>query len=157
MEKAMFGAGCFWGVEAAFQNVAGVIETAAGFSGGKLKNPSYNEVCTNMTGHAEVVEIQFDPTIVSYEQLLEVFWRIHDPTQLNRQGPDCGTQYRSVIFYYNSQQQQAALDSLEKLSQMGKFKSRRIVTEINPVGEFFPAGEYHQKYLEKRGLEPCFI
>jgi peptide-methionine (S)-S-oxide reductase len=157
MERAMFGAGCFWGVEAAFQSVAGVIKTAAGFSGGKVKNPTYNNVCTNMTGHAEVVEVQYDPTIVSYEKLLETFWRIHDPTQLNRQGSDYGTQYRSVIFFYNSQQQQAALNSLEKLSQTGNFKSRRVVTEINPVSDFYPAGEYHQKFLEKRGLEPCFI
>ena len=154
-EKATFGAGCFWHVESAFRKVKGVLNTAAGYMGGTLKNPTYEEVCTDKTGHAEVVQVEFDPKQVSYEQLLDVFWKIHDPTSLNRQGPDTGTQYRSAIFYHNEEQKTAAIKSKEKLEKSGKYK-KPIVTEILPSKEFYKAEEYHQKYLEKRGLKVCY-
>ena len=146
MEKATFGAGCFWGVEDSFQKIKGVISTTVGYMGGKTKNPTYEEVCTDKTGHVEVVQIIYDPLIVSYEKLLEIFWSIHNPTQLNRQGPDIGTQYRSVIFYHSEEQKQIAEPSKQK--QLAKYK-KEIVTEITPAKEFYPAEEYHQKYLEK--------
>jgi len=156
MEKATFGAGCFWGVEAAFRQVEGVVSTAVGYMGGSLKNPTYKDVCTDTTGHAEAVEVTYDPANVSYEELLKVFWQIHDPTTLNRQGPDVGTQYRSAIFFHGGEQEAAARASKEKLEKSGAYK-RPIVTEIVPAGEFWQAEEYHQQYLEKRGLSHCAI
>jgi len=153
-ETATFGAGCFWGVEAAFRQVKGVLETAVGYSGGWMKNPNYQDVCTDRTGHAEVVQVTFDPSVVSYEQLLDMFWKKHDPTQLNRQGPDHGTQYRSVIFYHSPQQKQAAERSKERLQASGRY-ARPVVTEIAPAGPFYRAEEYHQQYLKKRGLASC--
>ncbi len=152
MQKATFGAGCFWGVEASFQKIKGVISTTVGYSGGKTKNPTYEQVCTDKTGHAEVVQIIFDPLRVSYEKLLEVFWSIHDPTQLNRQGLDIGTQYRSVIFYHSEEQKKIAEQSKEK--QLHRYKND-ITTEIAPIKEFYPAEEYHQKYFEKNRLFSC--
>jgi peptide-methionine (S)-S-oxide reductase len=146
MEKATFGAGCFWGVEDSFQKIKGVISTTVGYMGGKTKNPTYEEVCTDTTGHVEVVQIIYDPLIVSYKKLLEIFWNIHDPTQLNRQGPDIGSQYRSVIFYHSEEQKKISEKS--KQNQLRKYK-KEIVTEITPANEFYPAEEYHQKYLEK--------
>lgn len=154
MEKATFGAGCFWGVEAAFRRVKGVVSTSVGYSGGTVENPTYQQVCTDRTGHAEVVEVVFDPSGVTFEDLLEVFWSIHDPTTLNRQGPDIGSQYRSVIFYHSPEQQKAALASKERMEKSGKFK-RPIVTEIVPAAPYYKAEEYHQQYLEKRGLAQC--
>ena len=152
MEKATFGAGCFWGVEAAFQKVKGVTKTTVGYMGGKLKNPTYEQVCTDKTGHAEVIQIEFDNEKISYNQLLETFWEIHDPTQLNRQGPDVGNQYRSVIFYHNEKQKEQAEKS--KIEIQKKF-DREIVTDITPAVEFYPAEEYHQKYLEKQKKASC--
>jgi peptide-methionine (S)-S-oxide reductase len=154
MEKATFGAGCFWGVEAAFRQVKGVSSTAVGYSGGNHPNPTYEEVCTDRTGHAEVVQVEYDPSQVTYEQLLEVFWANHDPTTLNRQGPDIGAQYRSAIFYHNPEQMAAAKAFKEKLQNSGKFK-RPIVTEISPASTFYRAEEYHQRYFEKHGLSHC--
>jgi peptide-methionine (S)-S-oxide reductase len=156
MEKATFGAGCFWGVEAAFRRVEGVTATAVGFMGGTLDRPSYRNVCTDQTGHAEVVDIEFDPARVKYEDLLGVFWEVHDPTQMNRQGPDVGTQYRSVIFFHNPAQEAAAKDSKKKLEESGHCQ-RPIVTQIVPAGQFWRAEDYHQQYLEKRGLTHCSI
>jgi peptide-methionine (S)-S-oxide reductase len=153
-EKAMFGAGCFWGVEAAFRQVKGVISTTVGYSGGTLKNPTYKDVCSGRTGHAEVVEVEYDPSQVSYEELLNVFWENHDPTQLNRQGPDVGAQYRSAIFFHTPEQEAAARASKEALERSGRYK-RPIVTEITPASEFYRAEDYHQQYLEKRGLAHC--
>lgn len=151
MQKATFGAGCFWGVEAAFRKISGVLSTSAGYMGGTLKNPTYKDVCTDKTGHAEVVEVIFDPSLVSYDQLLTRFWEIHDPTTLNRQGPDIGTQYRSVIFCYNAEQESAARVSKEYLQKTGRYK-RNIVTEITRASTFYRAEEYHQQYLEKQGF-----
>ena len=156
MEKATFGAGCFWGVELTFQQLPGVIETAVGYAGGKHDNPSYQEVCTDRTGHAEVVDILFDPAKLTYSALLDAFFSLHDPTQLNRQGPDWGTQYRSVIFYHSPQQQQAALETIERLTKEHKF-SKPIVTQVVSAQTFWRAEEYHQKYLEKRGVTSCHI
>ncbi len=156
MNKAMFGAGCFWGVEDAFRSVVGVVETAVGYSGGRLENPTYRDVCTGTTGHTEVVEVQFDPSKVSYEQLLDVFWKIHDPTTPNRQGPDVGTQYRSAIFYHDEGQRAAAESSRGRLEASGRFH-RPIVTEITPASPFYRAEEYHQKYLQKQGRSHCSI
>lgn len=156
MAKATFGAGCFWGVEAAFRQIKGVKATAVGYEGGSLDNPTYRDVCSNRTGHAEVVEVDYDPERVSYEQLLQVFWENHNPTTLNRQGPDIGTQYRSAIFYHSPEQQAAAIASKEQLTQAGKFK-KPIVTEIVPATTFYVAEDYHQQYLEKRGLSSCHI
>lgn len=153
-EKATFGAGCFWGVEAEFRQIRGVVSTQVGYMGGKMKNPTYENVCTDETGHAEVVEITFDPKRVSYEKLLDVFWKNHDSTQLNRQGPDVGTQYRTVIFYHNEEQKKIALKSKE--NEQKKHKNK-IVTEIVHASAFYKAEEYHQKYLEKRGLSTCHI
>lgn len=156
MEKATFGAGCFWGVEAAFRQIKGVKSTAVGYMGGKLKDPTYHDVCTDRTGHAEVVQVEFDPAEVSYQELLRVFWDNHDPTTLNRQGPDVGTQYRSVIFFHTPEQEAAAKASKEAEAQSGRYK-RPIVTEIVPAPEFWRAEEYHQQYLEKRGLAHCHL
>ncbi len=157
LEKATFAAGCFWGVEAAFRQIKGVKSTRVGYVGGSMKNPTYEDVCTDKTGHAEAVEITFDPNKTSYEKLLQVFWDNHNPTQLNRQGPDVGTQYRSVIFYHNDKQKKAAIKSKEKLQNSDKYKGSKIVTEIVPVETFYEAEEYHQQYLEKRGLSTCHI
>ena len=156
MPKATFAAGCFWGVEAAFRQVKGVLSTTVGYTGGHVKNPTYEDVCSDGTGHAEAVEVEYDPSQVSYEALLQVFWENHDPTTSNRQGPDIGTQYRSAIFYHTPEQKAAAIASKEKLQASGKLK-RPIVTEIVPASEFYRAEEYHQKYLEKRGLSHCRI
>jgi peptide-methionine (S)-S-oxide reductase len=155
-ELATFGAGCFWGVEAAFRQIPGVTGTAVGYLGGTLENPTYHDVCTGRTGHAEVVQVEFDPANVTYEQLLDVFWKNHDPTTLNRQGPDIGTQYRSAIFYHSPAQKEAAEASKEQLSKSGKFR-RPIVTEITPASAFYKAEDYHQQYLEKRGLASCHL
>jgi len=156
MEKATFGAGCFWGVEAEFRKIKGVKSTAVGYEGGHTKNPTYQDVCTDRTGHAEVVEVEYDPNQVSYEDLLNVFWENHDPTQVNRQGPDHGTQYRTVIFYHNDEQKRLAEESKKNLSESGRFK-RPIATEIVSATDFWKAEEYHQQYLEKRGLASCHI
>ena len=151
MEKAMFGAGCFWGVEAAFRKVKGVESTAVGYAGGSTENPDYRAVCTGRTGHAEVVELDFDPSVVSYDELLGVLWAIHDPTTLDRQGPDVGTQYRSVIHFHGQGQETAAIASRDALAASGKFRSD-IVTEISPAPVFYRAEEYHQQYIEKQGV-----
>lgn len=153
-EIATFGAGCFWGVEAAFQRVPGVLDTAVGYSGGETVNPTYKDVCTDETGHAEVVQVTFDPRKVSYEELLNTFWKAHDPTQLNRQGPDVGTQYRSAIFFHTPEQEAAAKKSRAALEASGKL-GRSVATEITPAGTFYRAEEYHQKYLQKRGVASC--
>jgi len=153
-EIATFGAGCFWGVEATFQRVPGVIDTAVGYSGGDMPNPNYRDVCTDETGHAEVVQVTFDPAKVSYEQLLDIFWQAHDPTQVSRQGPDFGTQYRTAIFFHSPEQEAAAKKSRTALDASGKFK-RPIATEITQASKFYPAEEYHQKYLQKRGVASC--
>ena|SRR5579862_5308662 len=154
MEKATFGAGCFWGVEATFRQLAGVKETAVGYEGGSLKDPTYQDVCTDRTGHAEVVQVTFDPAVVSYHDLLKVFWENHDPTTKNRQGPDVGTQYRSVIFFHSKEQEEEAKRSREEAQKSFK---RPIVTEIVPAADFWRAEEYHQQYLEKRGLSHCHL
>ena len=156
MEKATFGAGCFWGVEAAFRQIKGVTATTVGYMGGTLKNPSYKDVCTDKTGHAEVVQVDFDPAVVSYDELLRVFWQNHNPTTLNRQGPDVGTQYRSVIFFHSPEQENAARASKEELEKAGVY-NRPIVTEIVEAQDFWRAEVYHQQYLEKRGLSHCAI
>lgn len=149
IHKATFGAGCFWGVEEAFSKIPGVISTKVGYSGGHYKHPTYEDVCTGKTGHAEVVQVEFDPNVVSFEKLLEVFWKIHDPTTLNKQGPDIGTQYRSVIFFHTPKQEEIAKQSKEKLEKSGVYK-KKIVTQIEQAKEFYRAEEYHQKYFEKR-------
>ena len=148
---ATFGAGCFWDVEAAFRKVPGVVATAAGYMGGTVKNPTYEQVCTGETGHAEVVQVTYDPAKVRYEDLLGVFWRIHNPTQLNRQGPDIGSNYRSVIFYHDPEQGRLARQSKEEMQISGRFGFGRIVTAIQPATEFWRAEEYHQQYFEKHG------
>lgn len=153
-EKATFGAGCFWGVEARFGEVPGVMETAVGYSGGQMVNPTYRDVCTDETGHAEVVELTFDPQKVSYEELVRLFFQLHDPTQLNRQGPDVGTQYRSAIFFHSPEQQATAERVKQEMQQVIRGK---IVTQIEPAQTFYRAEEYHQKYLEKKGLKSCHI
>ena len=155
-EKATFAAGCFWGVEAAFRQVPGVLDAAVGYSGGAFPNPTYEDVCTGRTGHAESVQVEFDPARVSYDQLLDVFWENHDPTTLNRQGPDVGTQYRSVIFVEGPEQEKAAKESKERLEKSSRYR-RPIVTEIAPAQPFWRAEDYHQRYLEKRGLAHCKI
>lgn len=154
MEKATFGAGCFWGVEVAFRQLDGVADATVGYAGGTLDHPSYQDVCTGRTGHAEVVEVTYDPEKISYEDLLQVFWEKHDPTTLNRQGWDVGTQYRSAIFYHTAEQAEKAQASKEALGRSGKFR-RPIVTEITPASTFYRAEEYHQRYLEKRGQASC--
>jgi peptide-methionine (S)-S-oxide reductase len=151
---ATFAAGCFWGVEATFRQVPGVVSTAVGYTGGKTAHPTYEDVCTGRTGHAEAVEVVYDPARVSYEDLLTVFWNNHNPTTLNRQGPDIGTQYRSAIFYHTPEQEAAAHASKEALEQSGKFR-KQIVTEIVPAVPFYRAEEYHQQYFEKRGISHC--
>jgi peptide-methionine (S)-S-oxide reductase len=155
-EKATFGAGCFWGVEEIFRNLKGVTSTAVGYAGGAKDNPTYEDVCTDETGHAEVVEVEFDPSKISYDELLGVFWSNHNPTALNRQGADVGTQYRSAIFYHSPAQKAAAQASKEKIGQSGRFR-RPIVTQIEPALKFWRAEEYHQRYLEKRGQSHCAI
>ncbi len=157
MEKAIFGAGCFWGVEAAFRQVEGVVSTAVGYSGGASENPTYEEVCSGRTGHAEVVQVEFDPGKVSFEGLLNLFWSVHDPTTLNRQGPDAGTQYRSAVFFLTPEQEAAALASKAEVERVQKEKrfrwfQKEIVTEITPASAFYMAEDYHQQYFEKRGL-----
>lgn len=156
-EKATFAAGCFWGVEAAFRKIDGVTKTTVGYTGGKKTNPTYEEVCTDRTGHAEAVSVEYDPLKVSYEKLLGVFWNKHDPTTPNRQGPDVGSQYRSAIFYHTPEQRDAALSSKKRLEESGKHGRRRIVTEIVPATEFYPAEEYHQRYHEKHNMTTCRI
>lgn len=151
MEKATFGAGCFWGVQTAFDKVKGVISTKVGYMGGNLKNPTYEDVCTNKTGHIEVVKVIFNPDIVSYDDLLEFFWKMHDPTTLNRQGPDAGTQYKSVIFYHNDKQRSIAEKSKKRAEVSNRFDDK-IVTEISPAGIFYQAEDYHQKYFKKKGF-----
>lgn len=153
MQKAMFGAGCFWGVEAAFRQVPGVLAAAVGYAGGTLASPAYEDVCSGRTGHAEVVEVTHDPSRVSYDELLDVFWACHDPTTLNRQGPDVGTQYRSAIFFHDAEQESAARASRARLEASGRHR-RPIVTEITPASTFYRAEEYHQQYLAKRSLAP---
>jgi peptide-methionine (S)-S-oxide reductase len=155
-EKATFAAGCFWGVEFAFAKVPGVVSTQVGYTGGHTENPTYKDVCTDRTGHAEAVEITYDPAKISYQQLLDVFWSIHDPTTLNRQGPDVGTQYRSAVFYHREQQRVAAEASKRKLEKSGRF-DKPIVTEITPGSKFYRAEEYHQRYFEKHGLPSCHL
>jgi peptide-methionine (S)-S-oxide reductase len=148
--------GCFWGVEVTFRAVKGVLDAAVGYEGGDFPNPTYKDVCTDQTGHAEVIEVEYDPAQVSYDELLDVFWQNHDPTTLNRQGPDWGKQYRSVIFYHTPEQEKTARASKEKMEQSGAFR-RPIVTQIVPATQFYRAEEYHQRYLEKRGLANCHI
>jgi peptide-methionine (S)-S-oxide reductase len=156
LAKATFSAGCFWGVEETFRHVHGVLKTTVGYEGGTLANPSYKDVCTDKTGHAEVVEVEYDPNLVSYENLLEVFWKCHDPTQLNQQGPDVGTQYRSAIFYHTPEQQQLADASKKQLEHSGQY-NKPIATMIVAAQTFYPAEEYHQRYLEKQGIAHCQI
>ncbi|UWZ85981.1 peptide-methionine (S)-S-oxide reductase MsrA [Occallatibacter riparius] len=155
IEKATFGAGCFWGVEAKFAAMPGVTATAVGYEGGKLDNPSYKDVCTDQTGHAEVVELDFDNEKISFEQLLDAFFELHDPTTMNRQGPDWGTQYRSAVFFHSPEQEQQAKAKIEQLAD--EYKPKRIVTQVVPAETFWRAEEYHQRYLEKRGLASCHI
>jgi len=154
MKKATFGAGCFWGVETAFRRVPGVVDAAVGYLGGTFESPTYHDVCTGRTGHAEVVEVDYDPEKVGYDGLLDVFWASHDPTTLNRQGPDVGTQYRSAIFTHDDEQAAAAIASRDRAQASGRFR-RPIVTEITPASTFYRAEEYHQRYLEKAGRASC--
>ncbi len=154
LEKATFGAGCFWGVEVEFRNVPGVYDAAVGYMGGTLENPSYEAVCTDRTGHAEVVQVDFDPDEVTYEELVDKFFELHDPTQLNRQGPDVGTQYRSVIFFHDDEQRRLAEETKREAQAR---HPRPVVTEIVPAERFWPAEDYHQQYLEKRGLSSCTL
>lgn len=154
--KATFAAGCFWGVEAEFQKVKGIKSTMVGYTGGDFKNPTYHVVCSGKTGHAEAIQIEYDSDLVSYEQLLEIFWNIHDPTTLNRQGPDVGSQYRSVIFFHSQEQEKFTIKSKENLQNSGRYHNK-VVTEIIPASLFYKAEEYHQKYLEKGRLGSCGI
>jgi peptide-methionine (S)-S-oxide reductase len=156
MAKATFAAGCFWGVEATFRQLPGVLSTRVGYTGGKVENPTYKDVCTDTTGHAEAVEVEYDPAKISYDKLLNVFWENHDPTQLNRQGPDFGKQYRSAIFFHDAEQECAAKASKEAVEKSRRF-SKPIVTQIVPAEKFYEAEDYHQQYLEKRGLATCHI
>ena len=156
-ERAIFAAGCFWHVQETFSNLKGVVSTAAGYSGGGVKDPTYEMVCTGRTGHAESVLVEYDPAAISYNQLLDAFWEMHDPTTPNRQGPDRGTQYRSAIFYAAEEQGERALASRDRLQGSGRFKGRRIVTEISPASEFYRAEEYHQHYLRKNRMASCGI
>ncbi|MGH9598542.1 MAG: peptide-methionine (S)-S-oxide reductase MsrA [Terracidiphilus sp.] len=156
-QKATFGAGCFWGVEAALAAIPGVTGTAVGYEGGQLDRPTYKDVCTDGTGHVEVVEIDFDPEQTTYGQLLDAFFALHDPTTPNRQGPDWGTQYRSVVFYHSPEQEIEALAKIEQLTTEGRYKPKRIVTKVEPAQTFWRAEEYHQRYLEKRGQASCHI
>lgn len=156
VEKASFAAGCFWGVEARFRKIPGVIEAAAGYMGGHIANPSYEDVCTGNTGHAETVQLSFDPEVVSYSSLLDAFFEMHNPTTLNRQGPDRGTQYRSAVFYHTPEQQKTALGKINELGTSGRFRDE-IVTEVAPAGDFWRAEEYHQQYLEKNKGAHCSV
>lgn len=156
MEQATFAAGCFWGVEAAFRRVSGVLDATVGYTGGSMANPDYRTVCSGRSGHAEAVLVRFDPERVSYRQLLDFFWKIHDPTTLNRQGPDVGSQYRSAIFTHSPEQAAAAQDSLAELKASSQLR-RPVVTEIVAASEFYPAEEYHQRYLEKHGRGGCAL
>lgn len=153
-ELATFGAGCFWGPEETFRQISGVVETSVGYMGGNVPIPTYEQVCTGNTGHVEVVQISYDPEQISYSELLDVFWSIHNPTQVNRQGPDIGSQYRSVIFYHNDMQKELAEESKDRLSKSGKYASP-IATEIVPASDFWRAEEYHQKYIQKTGRHVC--
>ncbi|MGI8402530.1 MAG: peptide-methionine (S)-S-oxide reductase MsrA [Gemmatimonadaceae bacterium] len=155
-ELATFGAGCFWGVEVTFRNTPGVKDAIVGYLGGTLPNPTYKDVCTGRTGHAEVVEVKYDPAEVTYDKLLDVFWENHNPTTLNRQGPDAGTQYRSAIFYHTPEQKRIAEESKARIEKSGRFRNP-IVTEITEASPFYPAEDYHQRYLEKRGLASCHV
>lgn len=155
-EKATFGAGCFWGVEVAFRQIPGVLDAAVGYMGGHTDQPTYEEVCSDRTGHAEVVQVEFDPGVVTYDYLLDVFWSSHDPTQLNRQGPDIGRQYRSVVFYHSEAQREAAVASKQRLDASGRLQSQ-VATTIDPATTFWRGEEYHQRYLEKRGLASCHV
>ena len=155
MEKATFAAGCFWGVEYKFSKISGVIKTTAGYTGGRLNKPTYEDVCYKDTGHAEAVLLEFDPAVITYEKLLDAFFSMHDPTQLNRQGPDYGEQYRSAIFFHSPSQEKTAREYIERLQKSGIFK-HGIVTQVVQAGEFFEAEEYHQKYIEKKGGGACF-
>ncbi len=156
LEIAIFGAGCFWGIEAEFRKKEGVLNTSVGYSGGTTKNPTYQDVCSGATGHTEVVRIEFDPVKITYEELVNTFWLIHNPTTLDRQGPDIGSQYRSVIFYFNEDQKEKALESINELEKENKYKDS-IVTEIIPAREYYKAEDYHQQYFEKRGMVTCRI
>jgi peptide-methionine (S)-S-oxide reductase len=156
IEKATFGAGCFWGVEARFAEMPGVIDTAVGYEGGELEHPTYKEVCTDRTGHAEVVEVTFDPSRLPYDTLLDAFFAMHDPTQVNRQGPDWGSQYRSIVFAHNEEQMQHAQAKIAELNGSGAYR-RPIATRVEPARIFWKAEEYHQRYLEKRGMVSCHI
>jgi peptide-methionine (S)-S-oxide reductase len=155
-EKATFGAGCFWGVESTFREIDGVLDVAVGYEGGHTANPTYKDVCTDRTGHAEVVEVEYDPSKVAYERLLEVFWKAHDPTQVNRQGPDVGEQYRSAIFFHSPEQENSALASKAQLEKSGHLR-KPVATRIEPAQTFYRAEEYHQQYLAKRGLRHCHV
>jgi len=150
---AVFGAGCFWGVESAFRAVEGVLDVAVGYAGGTVPKPNYRTVCGGKTGHAEVVQVEYDPVRISFEQLLEIFWQIHDPTTLNRQGPDVGTQYRSIVFYFDENERKAAEESKRRLDESGKL-GRPVVTQIVPAAEFYRAEEYHQRYYERMSIAP---
>ncbi|MFC7442244.1 peptide-methionine (S)-S-oxide reductase MsrA [Laceyella putida] len=156
MALATFGAGCFWGVEETFRKLPGVLNTVVGYMGGTKENPTYEEVCTDKTGHAEVVQVEFDPAEIRYEELLDVFWNNHNPTTLNRQGPDVGTQYRSVIFYHDEEQKRIAEASKQQMDQSGRWKNP-IVTQVEPASTFWRAEEYHQRYLQKRGMDSCHL
>lgn len=156
MAKATFGAGCFWGVEEIFRKIPGVTSTSVGYTGGTTKNPTYEDVCTDKTGHAEVVDIEFNPDVVSYQNLLKVFFENHNPTTLNQQGPDKGSQYRSVVFYHDEEQKSQAEQMKKELDQSGKFHNP-IVTEVTAAKTYYPAEDYHQKYLQKRGIDSCHI
>ena len=156
MQKATFAAGCFWGVEATFRQLPGVVSTRVGYTGGHSENPTYQQVCTDRTGHAEAVEVEFDPAKIRYTDLLKVFWENHDPTQVNRQGPDWGTQYRTAIFFHSPEQQAEAEASKQSLDSSHRY-SKPIATQIVPAGTFYPAEDYHQQYLEKRGLATCHV
>lgn len=155
-EKATFAAGCFWGVEAAFRTLDGVLDAQCGYTGGRTDNPSYADVCTGKTGHAEAVDVTFDPARISYRRLLDAFWKMHDPTQVNRQGPDIGTQYRSAIFYHSPEQKAAAEESKAALETSGRLR-RPVATQIEPAGPFYRAEEYHQRYFEKHGGPACHV
>jgi peptide-methionine (S)-S-oxide reductase len=156
MAKATFAAGCFWGVEATFRQIPGVTSTRVGYTGGRTENPTYKDVCTDHTGHAEAVEVEFDPAVARYDELLKTFWENHDPTQLNRQGPDWGSQYRSAIYFHTPEQEAAARASKDALEKAHRY-SKPIVTQIVPAVPFYPAEDYHQQYLEKRGLATCHV
>jgi len=157
LDKATFAGGCFWHVEATFRKVKGVVSTRVGYIGGRLENPTYKDVCTDRTRHAEAIEVEYDSAVVAYDDLLSVFWDIHDPTTVNRQGPDVGSQYRSVIFYHSPGQKAAALASKERLQATDRYRQQKIITEIVPATAFYPAEDYHQRYFEKRGMASCRI